>query len=101
MNGFKTGRLVDPKTQSFNENVYAESRVSFRFSEFWLGIKAKGGAWVYTSSGTKIGFENWSKYAEFEKSKKQSCAQSSTDGNWITTRCYGKYSLRHFICEFV
>ena len=101
MNGFKTGRLVEPKTQSFNDKVYAESKVSFGYWSFWLGIKAKKGAWVYTSSGSKISFENWFK---FEKSKKQKvasdyCAKASTGGKWTKNRC-STYFV-HFICEFV
>ena len=36
-NGFKTGRLFEPKTQSFNDKVYAESKVLSRHSRSHLG----------------------------------------------------------------
>ena len=102
MNGFKTGRLVEPKTQSFNDKVYAEARVSFGFRSFWMGITAKGGAWVYASSGTKIGFENWYKFIKSKnqkvKSGKKKCV-SSSDGKWINHRCNNNWI--NFICEFV
>ena len=98
MNGFKTGRLVEPKTQSFNDKVYAESRVSFRFRKFWMGIKAKGGTWVYTSSGTKIGFENWFKFKKSRTQPGDDCAYS-TDGHWIKSHCNNSYLP--IICEFV
>jgi hypothetical protein len=40
-NGYKTGRLFEPKTQSYNDKVHAKSpRATFD----WIGIIAKGGA---------------------------------------------------------
>ena len=101
MNKFKTGRLVEPKTQSFNDKVYAESKVSFGFWSFWMGIKAKRGAWVYTSSGSKISFENWFKFVKSKKPKSGDCASASTGGKWIKGRCNGNHRFVHFICEFV
>ena len=98
MNKFKTGRLVEPKTQSFNDKVYAESKVSFGFWSFWMGIKVKGGAWVYTSSGNKIGFENWSKFIR-SKIQKFDVVYSSADGKWNESR--NIKTVLHFICEFV
>ena len=100
MNGFKTGRLVEPKTQSFNDKVYAESKISFNFWSFWMGIKTKGGAWVYTSSGTKINFENWKK-SKREKVASGDCAYSSSNGEWGIDRCNGRNTFMRFICEFV
>ena len=67
-----------------------------------MGITAKGGAWVYSSSGTKIGFENWYKFIKSKNQKvaagKKKCV-SSSDGKWINKRCNNNWI--HFICEFV
>ena len=60
LNGFKTGRLVEPKTKSFNDKVYAETNIVFgQRQNTWIGIRAKGGSWVYTSSGIELEFQNW------------------------------------------
>ena len=66
MNGFKTGRLFEPKTLSLNEKVYEESVVVFgRYFEIqrftWISINRKKGHWRYTSSGNKLKFQNWVK----------------------------------------
>ena len=66
------GRLFEPKTQSFNEKVHAESVVVFGENYLeqrgkqlawhhsaWIGINRKGGSWVYSNSGTELEFQNW------------------------------------------
>ena len=59
-NGFKAGRLFEPKTQSLNDKVYSESIEVFGEKKWaWIGINAKGGSWVYTSSGIELEFQNW------------------------------------------
>ena len=59
-NGFKAGRLFEPKTQSLNDKVYSESIEVFGEKKWaWIGISAKRGSWVYTSSGIELEFQNW------------------------------------------
>ena len=108
LNGFKTGRLVEPKTKSFNDKVYAETNIVFgQRKNTWIGIRAKGGSWVYTSSGTEIVFENWSS-RRGSKIGPKLCAflmsKSNPVGQWSPRFCnikrYKSYKLP-FICEFV
>ena len=61
MNRFTIGRLFEPMTQSFNDKV---KTVAFRvFGKMsyssWIGISRKGGHWIYTTSGTKLKFQDW------------------------------------------
>ena len=65
-----------------------------------MGIEAKKGAWVYTSSGSKISFENWFKFVKSKKAKSGDCANASTGGKWNKGRCNGNHRFVHFICEF-
>ena len=113
MNGFKTGRLVEPKTKSFNDKVYAETNIVFRLQRkhFWIGIRTKRGSWVYTSSGTEIVFENWQGRSGHNilpkpKPKPKLCAylisRSNPVGEWATRLCNIKKRFAlPFICEFV
>ena len=102
LNGFKTGRLVEPKTKSFNDKVYAETNIVFgQRKNTWIGIRAKGGSWVYTSSGTEIVFENWHRRSKIRPT--HLCAYlSSRVGKWSTRFCNIKTRFTlPFICEFV
>ena len=105
LNGFKTGRLVEPKTKSFNDKVYAETNIVFgQRQNTWIGIRAKGGSWVYTSSGTEIVFENWSSRIG-SKLGPELCAylisRSNPVGQWSPRFCNIKRYELPFICEFV
>ena len=103
MNKFTTGRLLEPKTQSFNDKVYAESLVVFkhfkRRGEAWIGINGKGGPWVYTSSGNEFDFENWN--AGQPNVDGHDCVYwgwENTNGEWSDHDCNEN---KFFICEFV
>ena len=109
LNGFKPGRLVEPKTQSFNDKVYAETNIVFgQRKPTWIGISAKGGShdpqpWVYTSSGTEIVFENWHS-RRGSKIRTKLCAffMSRGVGKWSARVCNIKKKFElPFICEFV
>ena len=99
MNGFTTGRLFEPKTLSFNDKVYAESIDVFGGKKHaWIGINKKRGPWVYTSSGTKLEFENWHP-GRPTKQKAYDCVFSHNgNGKWVDYDCNSKH---YFICEFV
>ena len=103
MNGYKSGRLFEPHTLSFNNKVYAESIVAFGGEKSaWIGINGKGGSWVYTSSGTELVLENW--WSTFTNPG-HDCVywvspnkQINTNGKWVNAvDC--NYKLR-FICDF-
>ena len=105
MNGFTTGRLVEPKTQSFYNKVRAKAKVIYRKSYpkksqwIWIGINGIRGPWVYTSSQTKLAFENWGKgqpKSRVHKLNTKSCV-SFFYGGWYNQPCASKF---HFICEF-
>ena len=104
MNGFTTGRLVEPKTKSFFHKIVAKAKVIFRkqnpkrkHNYVWIGINAKRGPWVYTSSQTKLVFENW--YPDQPDNEAQDCVHFiSSHGKWGDDFCYQK---NHYICEFV
>ena len=105
MNKFTTGRLLEPKTKSFNDKVYAESLVVFkhfkRRGEAWIGINGKGGPWVYTSSKTKLVFENWQKGEpnSVHGVNGGHCVHFwKKGGKWADFPCNAK---KFFICEFV
>ena len=105
MNKFTTGRLLEPKTKSFNDKVYAESLVVFKHfkgkEDAWIGINGKGGPMAYTSSATKLVFENW---APGEPNNgAHDCAhfwkkEGKLGGKWADYPCNAK---KFFICEFV
>ena len=67
MNGFTTGRLLEPKTLSFLDKVYFESRIVLdkKNIDTWMGIvrinstSYQGNKWVYASSGDDVNFQNW------------------------------------------
>ena len=108
LNGFKPGRLVEPKTQSFNDKVYAETNIVFgQRKPTWIGISAKGGShdpqpWVYTSSGTEIVFKNW--LSTRVKRRPNYCAYLNYrgKGKWSPYFCHIKSKVKlSFICEFV
>ena len=93
---------MEPKTQSFNDKVYAETNIVFgQRKPTWIGISAKGGShdpqpWVYTSSGTEIVFKNWHNTL---KKRLRECGYlpSRGKGKWATFICH---STMGFICEF-
>ena len=95
---------MEPKTQSFNDKVYAETNIVFgQRKPTWIGIRARGGSWVYTSSGTKIVFKNWLFRNRTERKKhSHDCAYSikSKKGKWATYICKSSFKFS-FICEFV
>ena len=73
------------------------------YYEAWIGINAKGGSWVYTSSETELEFQNWYKgrpipnhihdFDDFD------CVNLYfKNGTWIDYPCTRK---NFFICEFV
>ena len=98
MNGFTTGRLFEPRTKYINDKVYDESLVVFGEKKpAWIGINAKGGPWVYTSSGTQLEFENW--HPSQPNNDAHDCVYSvSQNGKWADLPCNHKF---FFICEFV
>ena len=100
INGFETGRLLEPQTPSFNDKVYDESLVVFEGrKEAWLGMNARGGPWVYTSSGDDFGFGNW--YPGQPNDDAHDCVywgHSTTNEKWADHNCNDK---KFFICEFV
>ena len=105
MNKFTTGRLLEPRTQSFNDKVYAESLVVYKHfkgkEDAWIGINGKGGPWVYTSSATKLVFENWQKGEPNSVHGKNGahCVHFwKKGGKWADFPCNAK---KFFICEFV
>ena len=125
MNGFKTGRLFEPKTKSFNDKVYAVSVPAFRqfyvkpfqsgylnsFENTWIGVKCprnvkvcKGDSWVYTSTGTELEFQNWTPgQPKFTLIKGQRSLPYCVlwilkTGKWYNQSCQLR---RSFICEFV
>jgi hypothetical protein len=109
MNKFTTGRLLEPKTKSFNDKVYAESLVfkPFSFNPFnaWIGINGKRGQWGYTSSATKLVFENWALGEPNNPPNNGAhiCVhfwkmEGKVGGKWADYPCDAK---KFFICEFV
>ena len=102
MNGFKTGRLFEPHTQYFNDKVHAESIVAFGGKQSsWIGINAKGGPWVYTSSGDDLDIENWQPGQP--NSNAHDCVywglEGHVNGKWADEGCNSRTEF--FICEFV
>ena len=105
LNGFKTGRLVEPKTRSFNDKVFTATNKFFGLGKScWIGIRAKGESWVYTSSGTDIVFKNW-RHNTHKKKHLRDCAYSIAayaggKGRWAAYNCNSSFKIS-FICEFV
>ena len=99
MNRFTTGRLFEPMSQSFNDEVKTESfRVlGVKKSNTWIGIRRKGGRWIYTSSETKLKFQNWHRKQPAKKGRDCVYLYNGT-GKWIDLPCWVK---KYFICEFV
>ena len=100
MNGFTTGRLLEPKTLAFNNKVFAASLIAFGGKkEAWIGMNAKGGSWVYTSSGRDLDLENWE---HWEPNNSGDCVywgfSTYRAGTWGDRDCNRKM---FFICEFV
>ena len=105
MNRFTIGRLFEPMTQSFNDKVKTEAFRVLRKNSWhlWIGIRHKGGHWIYPSSGTKLKFQNWKPNRPNNTGgrKQYDCGLIDTTprgGKWWNFRCNHK-SL--FICEFV
>jgi len=101
MNGFTTGRLFEPKTQSFNDKVFEEAIDVFGgLKETWIGINAKGGPWVYTSNKGELGLVNWNPGQP--NSNAHDCAYWGISvfgpGKWGDDHCNVNF---FFICEFV
>ena len=98
MNGFTTRRLFEPKTQYFNDKVQAESVVVFGGKKpVWIGINAKGGPWVYTSSGTEMEFQNWYPGQPSGNAAYECVLAYITNGQWHNSACH---TTRYFVCEF-
>ena len=99
MNRFTTGRLFEPMTQSFNDKVITESLIVLgRKRRPWIGIKRKGDHWIYSSSGTKLKFQNWVS-RRGKPAKRRNCVQSYLNtGEWVDYFCAER---NFFICEFV
>ena len=101
LNGFTTGRLLEPKTHSFIVKVYAETKDVFGGRSFWIGIKASGGSWVYTSTGTEVVFKNFD-YKHKRAFHSHDCislwSSNEVIGKWRNFDCTHKFN---FICEFV
>ena len=108
INGFRTGRLFEPKTQSINDKVYAESnRVSNKDRidgiDDWIGIKyfkefgeRRSDHFAYTSSKTELELQNWGRNQPSNGARKDCVCW--LDGKWHNDHCNRKHS---FICEFV
>ena len=110
MNGFTTGRLLEPKTLSFLDKVYFESRIVFGPKmDTRMGIirinsttSYEGKKWVYASSGDEIDFQNW--YSGRPRLGPDSdCALLHPNPwknhqSWINSPCYLGNAI---ICEFV
>ena len=63
-----------------------------------MGINAIRGPWVYTSSQTKLVFENWAKGQPCCKVRAHNCAGAKISyGGWYDRPCKNKFN---FICEF-
>ena len=101
MNRFTTGRLFEPMTSSFFEEVKTESHRVFgklRYRAPWIGIRRKGGYWVYRSSETKVKFQIWKRDLPTpKKNKKRDCVSFGFTGKWNNSSCQAK---TYFICEF-
>ena len=100
MNGFTAGRLFEPKTQSLNDKVYAESIVVFGGRPTpWIGINRKQWHWFFTGSGTAIEFQNWypGHPTPRDRPPYRNCASWYVNGKWGDLPCD---HLTNFICEF-
>ena len=100
LNGFTAGRLFEPKTQSFNDKVYAESIVVFRGSPRpWIGINRKQGSWFFTGSGTELEFQNWypGQPTTRDRPPYSNCVLWYGNGKWYDVLCD---HYNPFICEF-
>ena len=127
MNGFTTGRLLEPKTKLFLDKVFSESEAVFgekgvteelhelrRYymgKDTWMGIirinstTYQGNKWVYASSGDDLEFQNWysgkPRYGALDGAE---CTLLHTGTkwknhpSWFDQVCYSKNA---FICEFV
>ena len=96
-NGFKAGRIFEPKTQSFNDKVYAESRrLSKNLIDYWIGIRRKkSGQFIYGNSKNYLEFQNWGRNQPINNARKD-CVISE-NGKWFNISCNRKHN---FICEF-
>ena len=101
LNGFTAGRLFEPKTQSFNDKVYAESIAVFGGRPTpWIGINRKQFTWFFTSSGTKLEFQNWypgHPAPGYTLTPHHNCVSWYENGKWYDLSCDHYF---HFICEF-
>mgnify|MGYP002046479932 CR=1 FL=1 len=121
-NGFKAGRLYEPKSQSFNDKVNAKL-----LSQTWIGItlvkqgprknrrqntsKYRSDEFVYTSSRTKLEFQNWNH--EFGEPHKSNCKGICSSWSWCVVSLNAgiggelKWAMlncnvpKSYICEFV
>ena len=95
----KAGRLFEPRTQSHNDKVYAESiKVFGRYLlKNWIGIACnfsrRNHPCVYTSSSKELEFENWTRRRGINN-----CVAFYPNGKWGNIPCHAQIS---FICEFV
>ena len=99
-NGFKAGRIFEPKTQSFNDKVYAESRrLSKNLIDYWIGIRREGsGQFIYGNSKNYLEFKNWGRNQPTKKPTSKKGCVISENGKWFNISCNRKHN---FICEFV
>ena len=125
MNGFTTGRLLEPKTQSFLDKVYFESELVFGYrgvtgeinkankhylrKDTWMGIirinttSYQGNKWVYASSGDDLEFQNVYGGGFRYKLDIAECAilhvsPWKNHQGWFDQLCYLKHAV---ICEFL
>ena len=112
MNGFTTGRLLEPKTLSFLDKVYFESRIVFgKQLDTRMGIvrinstssSYQGNKWVYASSGGDLEFQNWYSGKPNQDYVGVDCALLHSNKwknhqSWFQTPCYAPNAV---ICEFI
>ena len=114
MNGFITGRLLEPKTILFLDKVYLEKEIVFTNIkkylgkiDTWMGIirinsttSYEGYKWVYASSGDEVEFHNW--YSGKPRYGGE-CALLHANPwknhqSWYDQVCHSRQA---FICEFI
>ena len=115
MNGFTTGRLLEPKTLSFLDKVYFESRIVFgKQLDTWMGIvrinstssSYQGNKWVYASNGGDLEFQNWywgtPDYHKYQVGEADCALLHSNKWknhqSWFRTACHLANAV---ICEFI
>ena len=128
MNGFTTGRLLEPKSKSFLDKVFYESELVFGYKGLTEGLRTQrksnkhylkadtlmgiirinsttyqGNKWVYASSRDDLEFQNWYSGKPRYSFSGATCALLHVNPwknhqSWFDTLCSQKH---YFICEFV